>query len=162
MFETLRAHDRAPQPYANTVYLKGFRRYDGLQVSQKFYNVSRREGLDTPELYKLETTFRKAYFKAQGLRDVSEFIEQPDIQERLLEALSRKFAYVLRLLRRGGMKLEEQLQLGLSTDSPKEQARQILGRELTLTERVRNLERKTKEHDERLERIERHLRGGSS
>jgi len=39
----------------------------------------------------------------------------------------------------------------------REQARQILRRELTLTERVETLERKTKEHDARLDKIEYHI-----
>ena len=40
---------------------------------------------------------------------------------------------------------------------PKHGKASILRKELTLTERVHALERKTKEHDERLERIELHL-----
>lgn len=160
MFEALRPHDKAIEPYENTVYLKGFKRYDGLQVSQKFYNVSRKENRSEAEeeLWKLETTFHKDYFKAHNLRDVKDFIEQPDIQEILFESLSRKLTYVLRLLWEGGVKLE-QFELGLRGGaSPREVAQTILRRELTLTERVEALERKTKEHDDRLERIERHLR----
>lgn len=159
MFEVLRPHDRALQPYENTVYLKGFNRYDGLQCSQKFYCVSRKERTtsDTEELWKLETTFHKTYFKEHGLRDIAQFIEQPDIQEILLQGLSKKLTYVIRLLREGGMKLE-QFELGIDTTSPREQARTLLRRELTLTERVESLEKKTKEHDERLNRIEHHLR----
>lgn len=170
MFEALRSHDRAPKSYENTVYLRGFNRYVGLQVSQKFYNVSRKENRDDApgeELWKLETLFRKGYFKAHNLRDVAEFIEQPDIQEQVLfENLTRHLAYVLRLCREGGVKLEQfELGLGALSVSPREQARSILRRELTLTERVETLERKVKQHDatlekhaEQLERIESNLR----
>lgn len=166
MMEALRSHDRAPEPYDGTVYLKGYKQYDGLTVSQKFYDVTKRESRDDPpeaNLYKLETTLHKAYFKARGLRDVGDFIEQPDIQERLSRDLQKQLASVLRLCVEDGMDLK---QFGIDEDlvgrdAPRRVACRILTRELTLTERVHALERKTREHDDRLDKIERHLRDRS-
>lgn len=159
MFEALKAHDRANQAYENIVYLQGFKPYDTRQTSQKFYSITKKESRrDTPadELWKLETTFYKSYFKANNLRDVAKFIEQPDIQDVLFESLVKKLTSVIKLLREGGIKME--LEFDINTASPKEQARKILKREFTLTERVRALERKTKEHDVRLDEIEHHLK----
>jgi len=159
MLEALRKHDKAGGEFPFTVYLRGFNRYEGLEVSQKFYNVSQKEGRkDTPEgtLYKLETTLHKAFLKKHELRDVAQFIEQPDIQEKLEEHLAKHLASVLQLLQAGGVNVS-QLEFSIGAGSPREQARQILRRELTLTERVHALEQKTREHDDRLAVIEAHL-----
>lgn len=160
MFDALRPHDKAPSPWPNTIYLKGYKRYPELTASVKFYNVSEKEKrADAPSetIWKLETTLHKEFFKAHGMRDVSQFLEQPDIQERLEEELSKHLCSVLKLLREGGVDVS-QLELGVTESAPRLQARQILSRSLTLTERVKRLEEKTEEHAERLERIEEHLR----
>lgn len=152
MLEALRKYDKAGGEFPNTVYLRGFNRYEGLEVSQKFYNVSQKEGRkDAPEatLYKLETTLLKPFLKRHELRDVAQFIEQPDIQERLEHYLARYVQDVLQQLEEEGVKLEQyELSLG---GSAREQAHFLLKRELTLTERVHALERGHKEHEKKLE-----------
>lgn len=161
MLEVLEPHDKAGGKFPGTVYLKGWKRYDGLQVAQKFYNVSQAERRsDTPgeTLYKLETTFLKDFFREHGLRDVADFIEQPDIQEKLEHYLVKPLEGVLKLLQGGGVDVSTQLELGIPRGTPREQALHILRRELTLTERVRKLEETAIEHGERLDRIEAHLR----
>lgn len=159
ILEVLRKHDKAGGSFPYTVYLRGFNRYEGLEVSQKFYNVSQAENRkDAPEatLYKLETTLHKAFLKRHGLRDVADFIEQPDIQERLEEHLAKHLAGVLELLRQGGVDVK-QLEFGMGEGSPREQAHRILRRELTLTERVRALEHGHEELRDRVAVIEAHL-----
>jgi hypothetical protein len=152
ILKALEPHDKAGGSFPGTVYLKGFPRYEGMEVAQKFYNVSQAEGRqDAPQdtLYKLETTLHKAFLKRHALRDIADFIEQPDIQEKLEEYLVLHLAGVLQVLKEEGVKME-QYEFSLK-GSPKEQAHTILRRELTLTERVHALERGHEEHEKKLE-----------
>ena len=160
ILEALRPHDKAPEPYEFTVYLRGFNQYEGLEVSQKFYNVSQKENRkDDPEatLYKLETTFHKAFLKRHALRDVAQFIEQPDIQEKLEQHLALHLSGVLQLLKRGGGVDMPQLEFYLGKGSPQEQAHRVLSKNLTLTERVRALEHGHEDLRDRVAVIEAHL-----
>ena len=165
IFKALRPYDKAPESYDNTVYLKGYRNYKGSEVSQKMYCASVKEGrADPPDkaLWKIETTFRKGYFKRRGYRDVSRFIEQPDIQDMLLSDLCRNIEGVIKKV--GGdnsimNRLQGELELDTQDSNAKQVSLSLLRRELTLTERVQRLEKGQVDHDRRLRDIEHRLRG---
>ena len=150
IYRDLQSSDKAGGEYEGTIYLQGFHQYEGLRASQKFYDIGKRENAETIKLYKLETTFRKEYFKDRGLRNVNEFIEQPDIQEKLYIDLEKYIKKVLRKLSGETMKtLQKELQLTEKADV-NDTVTAVLDRDLTLTERVKGLEK-------RMERVEKLL-----
>lgn len=148
-----------------TIYVKGFQRYKGLQSTVKVYDIGIREGLESGRWWKLETTFHKGYFKAQGI-GVRELTEQPDIQDRLRERLTKDIGDVIRLLREETVQaIQNELDLspGKADRRHTQIAQAILQRPRTLTDRVADLERRMDAVERRLEgsgRLERSERPG--
>ena len=124
-----------------TIYLKGFNRYQGIKRAVKYYDIGMREGAEKGELFKLETTLLKAYFKAEGM-GVSDMLEQPAIQERIKVGLAKEIEGALCLIAGDTMKqIQKELELeGGATIREVTQA--MLNSRRTLSERVSELERR--------------------
>ena len=123
----------------------------------KVYDVDARDGTGSGSRYKIETTLRKAYFKAEGIA-VADMTFQPDIQERICTELGKGLSYSIGLLSGETMaRLAEAV--GVETRDrcymPREVARAMLRPERTLTARVAELERVQAEHDRRIAALER-------
>lgn len=141
---------------AGTVYLQGYNRNSKTRVSVKYYDIGVRDagaGGKAGEVFKLETTLHREYFRAAGL-NVADMLEQPDIQEMLSGELVGRLETVLSLIQGqangDGVMKGFQKELGLDTLAPpREIARAMLRRDMTLGERMSALER-------RVDRLERH------
>lgn len=155
----LRRSEKVSRVTEGTIYVKGYQRYKGIQSAVKCYDIGMRDGLDAGRWYKLETTLYKAYFKGQNI-GVGELVEQPDIQERISERLTRDVAGAIKLLSGETMEML-QAELGLTSGRAERQhtdvARAMLRRGGTLTERVRDLERAKIEHDHEIAEVKRRL-----
>lgn len=155
----LAAHDIADEHYEGTTYLQGFRKYDGLRKSVKYYDVGHREGSGDGEYFKLETTIRKDYFKGEGL-GVADLTEQPNIQERIYAELVESVARALNLCTDRTMDMiAEALNVprGTRRQAPRILAEAMLVRERTYTERLEALERKVEQHDRDIEQHDRDI-----
>ncbi len=139
MYESLAERDIGGYADKGTIYLQGFGRYREKRVSQKFYSISSRAGLSDVQLFKLETTFHKQYFKSKGIK-INDLLEQPDIQELLRPDLEKYVRKALRSLGRADLKAF-QLELGLEKAGRKFVSGALLNRWNTLTERVAILRR---------------------
>ena len=136
-----------------TIYLKGFNRYQGIKRAVKYYDIGMREGAEKGELFKLETTLLKAYFKAEGM-GVSDMLEQPAIQERIKAGLAKEIEGALCLIAGDTMKqIQKELELeGGAT--VREVTRAMLNSRMTLSERVAELERWRIDTDRRVAALE--------
>ena len=152
-FRTIAERDKSMVLEEGTIYLKGFNRYKGLKRAVKFYDIGVREGGQPGELFKLETTLLKDYFKAEGM-GVSDMLEQPDIQERIKSELEKAIEGTLCLVSEGTMHgIQRELELeGRAT--VREVTRAMLSSRRTLSERVAELERKVAEHERRVSELE--------
>jgi len=149
LFRELRPRDVANNRFENTTYLQGFGNYPELRVSQKYYNVAARAGLDGLKLYKLETSFLREYFKAKRI-GIEDLLTQPKIQETLYADLER---YVRKAIATVGGEAVEALQRELDLTERREIPRAVLSRGMTLTERVADLERRVKRTERAVERL---------
>ena len=152
-FRKVAATDGTMKLEAGTIYLKGFNRYKGLKRAVKFYDIGMREGGDPGELFKLETTLLKEYFKSEGM-GVSDMLEQPDIQERIKSELEKAIEGTLCLVSEGTMHgIQRELELeGRAT--VREVTRAMLSSRRTLSERVAELERWRIDTDKRVAALE--------
>lgn len=140
-FRTIAERDKSMVLEEGTIYLKGFNRYKGLKRAVKYYDIGMREGEKAGELFKLETTLLKDYFKAEGM-GVSDMLEQPAIQERIKVGLAKEIEGALCLIAGDTMKqIQKELELeGGAT--VREVTRAMLNSRMTLSERVAELERR--------------------
>jgi len=128
-----------------SIYLQGFNKYDGLKKSVKYYDIGIRDGCESGKLYKLETTFEKGFFKAEGIK-VSDMLEQTGIQEMLKSELEKTVEDVLALIVRTGEgetimnTLREEFGYNVGTGTLKQVTHSMLSSSRTLTERVSRLE----------------------
>ncbi len=156
LFEQLRrvaVTDSAMKLEAGTIYLKGFNRYKGLKRAVKYYDIGMREGEKAGELFKLETTLLKDYFKAEGM-GVSDMLEQPVIQERIKTELEKAIEGTLCYVSEGTMNgIQRELELE-GRVTVREVTRAMLSSSMTLSERVAELERKVAEHERRVSELE--------
>jgi hypothetical protein len=144
-----------------TVYVQGYSRNKKTRVSVKYYDLGMRDadaGGRAGELFKLETTLHREYFRIEKL-NVADMLLQPDIQAMISEELVRRLETVLSLIQcqSNGVRVMKAFQneLGLDSLSPtREMAQAMLRREMTLVERVAALERKAADHERRLAALE--------
>jgi len=128
----------------NTVYLEGWKKTAKQKRRVKYYDIGARDaaaGGEAGEIFKLEVTLLKEYFKGAGLAG-EDLREQPEIQEAVRKELSEKVNGVLCLLETGGDAMKGmQFELGLSgRENTYQVAGAILNQKKTLTERVQALE----------------------
>ena len=136
-----------------TIYLKGFKRYDGQKMAVKYYDIGMREGGEAGQVFKLETTLLKDYFKIAGM-GVPDMLEQPVIQERIKTELEKAIEGTLCYVSEGTMN-GIQRELGLERKATiREVSRAMLASSMTLSERVAELERKVAEHERRVSELE--------
>ena len=136
-----------------TIYLKGFKRYDGQKMAVKYYDIGMREGGEAGQVFKLETTLLKDYFKFAGM-GVPDMLEQPVIQERIKTELEKSLEGTLCYVSEGTM-YGIQRELGLERKATiREVSRAMLASSMTLSERVAELERKVAEHERRVSELE--------
>lgn len=89
------------QNIEGTLYIGGFRRYEGQKSAYKVYDIGRREGVALGRYFKAEITLLKNYFKhpggQQGRITIDELLTQPEIQETIKEKLIRDYTKILKL-----------------------------------------------------------------
>jgi len=157
VYDDIRASGKAQATEENTIYLRGRHVEKQTRYSVKIYDVDERDGTGSGARYKIETTLRKAFFKAEGIT-VAEMTFQPDIQERICTELEKGLSYTVGLLSGATMaRLAEAVSVETRDRCymPKEVARAMLRPERTLTSRVAELERVQAEHDRRIAALER-------
>jgi hypothetical protein len=152
VYDDIRASGKNKAAEENTIYLRGRNVEKDTRYSVKIYDVDARDGTGSGERYKIETTLRKAFFKAEGI-SVADMTFQPDIQERICTELEKGLSYSVGLLSGETMaRLAEAV--GVETRDrcymPKEVARAMLRPERTLTARVAELEKDMAEVKRRL------------
>jgi hypothetical protein len=155
VYDDIRASGKDRAAEENTIYLRGRNVEKDTRYSLKIYDVDARDGTGSGARYKIETTLRKAFFKAEGIT-VADMTFQPDIQERICKELEKGLSYSVGLLSGETMaRLAEAV--GVETRDrcymPKEVARAMLRPERTLTARVAELERVQAEHARDIERL---------
>lgn len=118
-----------------TIWLRGWKRYDGLEVAIKYYSVGVRDGQDDlNDLYKLEITFLSPYFRRYKI-GIGDLGTQSQMQRRIYPDLVKQLDFVLRPLS-PHFTLMRKLQIALHVQSFGEIIPAILSPKLTLTERV--------------------------
>jgi hypothetical protein len=152
IWEDLRKSDKVAAVTDGTIYVKGFQKYKGIVAASKVYDIGLRDGEEPGSYYKLETTLYKEYFKSEGI-GIRELTEQPDIQDRMLDRLAKDVGSVVKLCSEGTL---EMLQTELNFSGGRKDrrhtdiAKALLDRKDTLTERVRDLERRVDAIERRL------------
>jgi len=148
----------------NTVYLEGWKKTAKQKRRVKYYDIGARDaavGGEAGEIFKLEVTLLKEYFKGAGLA-VEDLKEQPEIQEAVRKELSEKVNGVLCLLETGGDAMKGiQFELGLSgRENTYQVAGAILNKKKTLTERMDAVERLAQDTARRVDALETKVRSG--
>jgi hypothetical protein len=170
LYAALRSRDIGGFADLGTIYLQGFKRYKKRRISQKYYNIARRDGISGLSFFKLETTFHKFYFKQNSIR-IEDFLTQPQIQKILAIDLQ---IYVFKAIK--SLTSAECRKLGLlmelKTSDKTTIAKVLLDPQVTLTKRVRKLRQKLvrnkslqsaqRKSDEKTLRILEELRSGKT
>jgi len=148
----------------NTVYLEGWKKTAKQKRRVKYYDIGARDaavGGEAGEIFKLEVTLLKEYFKGAGLA-VEDLKEQPEIQEVVRKELAEKVNGVLCLLETGGDAMKGiQFELGLSgRENTYQVAGAILNKKKTLTERMDAVERLAQDTARRVDALETKVRSG--
>lgn len=106
-----------------TLYISGFKRYEGQKSVYKVYDIGGRENEAQGRYFKAEVTILKSYFKKpsahRGRISINDLLTQPEIQELMKTKLIRDYSQILRLLQPETLKMITK-QLGVKNENKRE------------------------------------------